>query len=242
MALSYNYDPLLSFTVQNSYNKVYAETYFFEELFKDETEGFGDTTVKATKTFLRQSGIYVGEFGFILPTGSVTEKNIRGNFNYPYNMQLGSGTYDFMASGTYLKMVGKHQLGAFGMATVRTGQNSEGYRRGDEFIAKTWYSYMVNPYLSPGVWANYQNIQGIIGRDRDFDGANRAFSDPLLRFYYSPRTFWDVTANVSGNYPITSGLKVKGMLGAPLAQHSYNKDDVQLYTQWFMQAGLEGSF
>ncbi|NQZ00507.1 MAG: hypothetical protein HRT45_07545 [Bdellovibrionales bacterium] len=239
MALSYSIDPLLSVTIQNSYNKIYAETYFFEELYKDETEGFGDTTVKGTKTFMLPSGIYVAEFGAILPTGSITEKNIRGNFNYPYNMQLGSGTQDFMASGTYIKMLGKHQVGGFGMATVRTGVNSEGYRRGDEFMAKTWYSYMLNQYLTPGVWANYHNIQGIVGRDRDFDDP---VSDRLLRFYYSPRAFWDVTANVNVQCPITQGLKIKGMLGAPLAQHSFNKDDVQLYTQWFMQAGLEGSF
>jgi len=243
LGLSYNIDPTLSLSVSNTYQEIYAETRFLGALLRDKTMGFGDTLIKGSKTLLRSSGIYVLEFGTLLPTGSITEKNANipgAAINYPYNMQLGSGTNDFQLSATYLKILGKHQLGAFGMATVRTGRNDVGYRRGDEYMTRAFYSYAMNPYITPGIWANFLNIQGIHGKDPDFDDP---VNDQLLRFYYNTRTFWDVTPNLRGEYPIAgTTVKLKGMLGAPLAQHSRNVDDIQLYTQWFMQTGIEGTF
>lgn len=244
LALTYLYDPTLSFTVSNTYQEIYAETWFGKGInawFTDKTVGFGDTLVKGSKTFLRSSGIYVVELGALMPTGSITEKNESNtSIVYPYNMQLGSGTQDFQVSATYLKLIGKHQLGAFGMATVRTGRNGRGYRRGDEYLTRAWYGYAANSYLTPGIWANFLNIQGIHGRDPDF---RNDFSDELLRFYYNTRTFWDITPNVRAEVPLQGGIfKLKATLGAPLAQHSRNVDDIQLYTQWFMSTGIEGTF
>ncbi|MCJ8275666.1 MAG: hypothetical protein HRT44_04880 [Bdellovibrionales bacterium] len=238
LSMTYMADPTLHFSVVGAYARNYAETYFLGTLYSDDTEGVTDTRLKATKMFFDKTDLYIADVAISLPTGSIAKKNpLNPALNYPYNMQLGSGTVDSELSLMYLTTRGRHQVGAFGMATLRMQRRNEyGYRRGNEYRSKVWYSYLMNRYIQPGLWVNYWHVQRLSGEDRTY-GRNL-----FVEFYHSPRHFWDVTANVNGNYPLTSGLSLKGMLGLPLWQESKNIDNVQVYTQFFAQLGVEAQF
>ncbi len=235
--LSYTLSPTLSLSLTGTYNQVYAETYFGPNLYKDKTSGFGDTTLKLHKSWMVGSGVLLTDLGTMFPTGSIAEKNVNNpRLNYPYNMQLGSGTQDFLISTMYLRPIQLHSLGALAVGTVRTGQNNEGYRKGNELNLRTSYSYLYRPYLVPGIWLNYHHINRISGEDRTFGRLS------ATEFYHSPRSFWDVTPNLSGQHVLNKNLSLRGSVGAPILQHSKNVDDIQLYLKWFAQLGLQGSF
>lgn len=237
LTAGYQYSPSLAFSISAGYVHNYAETNFLGVLYKDSTEGFSDTTIKGTKTFVTKVGLFVMEFGMLLPTGSISNKNKNAPAsNYPYNMQLGSGTYDLMANLTYLQILGKHQLGAFTMATVRTGRNAFDYRKGNEYIGKIWYAYQATPFVSPGIWFNYHHLDGIIGADKTYPRSI------FTEFYHNNRNFRDLTANITAQCPINKYLTLRGLAGVPIWQQSQNIDDIQVYTRWFAQTGLEAAF
>lgn len=238
-SLSYLYSPTLSFTVSALHAKKYAETNFLGILYKDETQGFGDTTVKATKTFFNSLGLIVTELGVSVPTGSITEKNANdptGTINYPYNMQLGSGTYDVLATAMLIKSLGSHQLGLMGHANIKTGRSDLGYRRGNDYNIKTWYSYVFNQYFTQGIWFNYFEQHGVVGEDPTY-GRNI-----FVNYYHTYRNFMDVTMNMNANYPITKKLSAKVLAGIPLWQDTNNIDNIQVNTRWFASVGLEAAF
>ncbi|MEM7646283.1 MAG: hypothetical protein AAF203_05195 [Pseudomonadota bacterium] len=235
---TYMIDPFLHVTLSGQYVRKYAETEFLGQLFKDQTEGFGDTRLKVTKTFLDGFNVFVLEGAYSIPTGSITERNpnIGTPTNYPYNMQLGSGTNDFIANLVYVRSMGRHQVGGLGSAILRFGRNKWGYRMGNEYIAKTWYTYNYHSLLKPGIWLNYYHLQRMHGQDSTF-GRNI-----FVEFYHTPRHFWDLTPNFSSEYAINNSIKLKGLVAAPLWQESKNIDNIQLYTRWFAQLGIEGTF
>ncbi|MEM0928631.1 MAG: transporter [Pseudomonadota bacterium] len=119
--------------------------------FTTESSGFGDTTVAAIV------GLDKGEkegrqlnvnFGVSLPTGSITETDdvftpmgMTPTLRLPYPMQLGSGTYDLKPGVTYRDREGAISWGAQTTATLRTGENDEGYTLGDRYEGTAWLGY-----------------------------------------------------------------------------------------------------
>ncbi len=237
MQLSYLATSTLQFAVQARQIRNYAETQFGPIFSKDVTQGMGDTKMKATKTFFNGFDLIIADLALSVPTGSVSEKNVNAPaFNYPYNMQLGSGTYDLEPSLMYLATRNQHQLGAFGMAILRNGRNKYSYRRGNEYISRVWYSFLANSLLMPGLWLNYRHVQRMNGQDSTYGRLD------IMRFFHSPRNFWELTANINSRYAITKDITINAMVGRPLWQESNNIENLQVYTRWFAQVGAEASF
>jgi hypothetical protein len=235
--LSYFINPSLIITATGRYVRNYAETRFYGQLFKDENEGFSDTKLKLTKNFFSATHFSMIDLGLSLPTGSIDKKNPHASsYNYPYNMQLGSGTTDIELSLMRLNTFGKNQLGSFAMATWRMGRNSYDYRKGDEYIAKIWYNYLLSPYFNPGIWLNYWHVQRLTGADKTYGRLE------VVEFYHSSRHFIELTPHVTGRYPITKDLALNFLSGRPIFQRSKNRDNVQVYAQWFAQIGFDGVF
>ena len=238
-SFSYMLEPTLQLSISSLYAKKYAETNFAGTLYNDTTKGVSDVLVKATKTFLVGSNVIVLDGGLSIPTGSITEKNVNdptGKSNYPYNMQLGSGTYDLLATAMSIKSFGSHQLGVMGHANIKTGRSSVGYRRGNDYNLKSWYSYVYNEYFTPGVWFNYYEQHGIIGEDPTYGRVR------FVEYYHRYRNFLDVTLNMNAMYPITKSLKVKAIAGLPVWQDTNNYDNIQVNTRWFASLGVEAVF
>ncbi|MEL6365525.1 MAG: transporter [Pseudomonadota bacterium] len=124
--------------------------------FTTETSGFGDTKIAAL------IGLFDGRVhsahlnaGFSVPTGSITEEDdvltpmgTRPTIRTPYPMQLGSGTWDLEPGITYLGEQGPVAWGAQYRATLRTGENDEGYALGDIHQTTAWASYGLSPSSS----------------------------------------------------------------------------------------------
>lgn len=126
--------------------------------FTTESEGFGDSSITAI------IGLDDGSdpdwqmnvnAGLSIPTGSITETadvltpmNMRPTLRMPYAMQLGSGTWDLKPALTMRRDAGPWSFGAQGAATIRLGENDEGYALGDRYEATAWAAYEVAHWIS----------------------------------------------------------------------------------------------
>ncbi len=235
--------PFVSYSLVATNQEIYAETRFAipggSFLSKDLTNGLTDTLLKRSQVFLLpQQQVLVFESGAYLPTGSINERSEfpgAESFNYPYNMQLGSGTFDPMLSLVYLKNIGSiHQLGGLGLARIRTGEiNRNGYHLGNDWTAGVWYSLLVNKYITPMLKLNYRSIEGLVGGDSLIPNINKA-----MDFYFNTRSVWDVTPMVTAKIPISNHINLNAMIAIPVWQKFSNIDDVELSTQWYGQLGL----
>ncbi|QSA97034.1 DUF3570 domain-containing protein [Methylococcus sp. EFPC2] len=138
-----------------------------------ETHGLGDTLMAAMVKVLDLSGhhfVHVG-VGVSAPTGDVdaTLDGREGGELQDYGMQLGSGTWDFKPSLTYLGHAGDWSWGAQVNATKRLDKrNNSGYVLGDQVQANAWGSYNFTPWLTAsvrGVYTEQGKIRGELNRD-----------------------------------------------------------------------------
>jgi hypothetical protein len=114
-----------------------------------ETHGFGDTLFGALVRLAEAPGYHIhAGLMFSAPTGSVSDRDNFG-FLYPYGMQTGSGTWDFLPSLTYTGRLDRLAWGGQLLGVIRMeGRNEENYRLGDQFQATAWGSYRLIDWLS----------------------------------------------------------------------------------------------
>lgn len=121
-----------------------------------------------------------------LPTGDDDIRDNAANPNVeiklPYPMQTGSGTYNFMPGITYLgqQVNGNYSWGAQAMATIHTGNNSEGYRRGDKYQLTGWLARLLSENVSASVRLAAQSWEGIEGRDDELNPMMVQTANPSL--------------------------------------------------------------
>lgn len=141
--------------------------------FETRSRGLGDTRVSALyRLYDAEHHKLHLNLGLSVPTGSIDETdqlltpmNMRPTRRLPYGMQLGSGTWDWMPGITYN---GRHlnwSWGAQYLATLRTSNNEEGYRLGDEHALSGWLQYALTRGLSVGSVVRYQHSDKIDGLD-----------------------------------------------------------------------------
>jgi hypothetical protein len=111
--------------------------------------------------------------GISAPTGSVniTQQYFNENWHsyFPYNMQVGSGTWDYKPSLTYTGKFDDFFWGGQVSGTHRLQQqNSYGWRLGDIFQATAWTGYQLTPWLSGTVRGVYTGQGKLIGQWRDY--------------------------------------------------------------------------
>ena len=235
--LTYKLD-LSAFTsikLVGSYITNYAETYFMGSLYKDRAKGWGDTLLTLSHTHIfNPSTLALIDVGLSTPTGSVNKKNANNtSLNYPYNMQLGSGTWDPTLSALVLKTLwSKHQLGALALAKVRTGRNENGYRLGHEQMYSLWYSYIFSSYLVAMAKWSLKNTEAIQGEDETF-GRNM-----FTEFYHHNRKYWDFTLSLTSSVPLSASTSLQLLVAAPLWQGFDNIDNVEVDMKWYGQVGL----
>lgn len=107
-----------------------------------------------------------------LPTGSIEETgevltpmNMRAQVRLPYAMQLGSGTVDWLPGITYTGKTDSLTWGAQYVATLRTHENDEGYRLGNEHKVNVWGQVALSSALSLGSGLEYLSSDTIKGMD-----------------------------------------------------------------------------
>ncbi len=134
-----------------------------------QTGGVGDTGVYALfKLFDRPGHHLTLGLGGTAPTGDVditlrrTYTNQRYDIPIHYGMQLGSGTWDFKPSLSYVGQMDEWSWGAQLNGTVRLqDKNKSGYALGNIFQSSVWGGYAVTDWLSASVRGVYTQ-QGTI--------------------------------------------------------------------------------
>ena len=142
--------------------------------YEQSTGGFGDTGGYAMFKLWDGGGQHVHiTQGISAPTGSVDIKpewqvldattNVPFS-NYAYNMQLGSGTWDYKPSVTYTGQADDWFWGGQLSGTHRLQSvNSYGYRLGDVLQGTLWGGYQFSHWLSGTLRGLYTGQGGIVG-------------------------------------------------------------------------------
>ena len=202
------------------------------------TSGIGDTELRG---LYQISKCLVGSLGLNIPTGDTKQEftTMGMTFRAPYDMQLGSGTYDLKPALTYnaLSDDALWNWGAQASYSYRTGKNN-GYSLGDNVKVIGWLQRALGP-ASTWLRLAYNDTGRIKGRDPEIDklldpmmGASTPDADPYN--YGGERLDGFVGASVTFG-PLSLG--VEG--GIPLYQYL---NGLQLKNDWYLTAGIQGMF
>lgn len=210
--------------------------------FSTSSDGLGDTTALANYVFYRTPGdkhLLSAKGGVSFPTGSIDEKDFlpTGFARLPYPMQLGSGTYDIKLGGTYQYFQDNWSLGLNTMGTIRTGENDNDYRLGNELELDTWFSYEWFEWLTTTVKLQGKSWGDIDGADPQLNPAVVPTADPDRRGGTRVDLLFDIElyaprGTFKGN---TIGLQI----GAPIYE---NLEGPQLSTNWLGMVGWQWVF
>jgi nitrous oxide reductase accessory protein NosL len=136
------------------------------------TRGIGDTELRG---MYKINEHLVGSLGIGLPTGDIDQTVVMMKTKYraPYDMQLGSGTYDLKPALTYnvISDDARWNWGGQVMYTYRIGTNKNDYSLGDVFKATAWLQHAFGPLSS---WARlaFNDTGRIHGADPEIDKLN----------------------------------------------------------------------
>lgn len=143
-----------------------------------EVEGFGDTRFSVVAGYwkAKKHSLHLNA-GLNIPTGNIEkeestdgEHSHHGNHQLtklPYPMQLGSGTWDILVGTTYLGQNDQISWGTQLLGTFRTGENSQGYRWGNQYQLSSWMAYRLNDWMSFSIRGLGVSSEKMIGNDAE---------------------------------------------------------------------------
>ena len=210
------------------------------------TDGFGDTELRAM--YKLNHGI-VASLGLSLPTGDIdqTTKMMGWEFRAPYDMQLGSGSYDLKPALTYsgLSADAQWNWGGQAMYTWHTADNDNDYRLGDTVKVNSWLQRAFGPAAS---WVRlaFNNTDRIHGRDPEIQKL-LYHADPAEPMRWAPTPAAD-PANYGGQR-LDGAIGVSCRIGRPWSVGVeggvplyQDLNGVQMKTEWFLTAGAQAMF
>jgi nitrous oxide reductase accessory protein NosL len=203
------------------------------------TSGFGDTELRGVYQISKH---FVGSLGLSLPTGDIDKEfeTMGMRFRQPYDMQLGSGTFDLKPAVTYSELSedAKWNWGAQAMYTYHIGKNDNHYSLGDSFKLNGWLQRALGPVTS---WVRlaFNTTGKIDGHDPEIQklldpmmGAPTPDADP--NNYGGQRLDGAIGLSLAKG-PVSLGVEA----GIPLYQRL---NGLQLKTDWFLTAGIQVMF
>ena len=203
------------------------------------TSGFGDTELRG---IYKIDKYFVGSLGLSLPTGDIDKEfeTMGMRFRDPYDMQLGSGTFDLKPALTYSAFSDDSlwNWGAQAMFTYHIGKNDNHYSLGDSFKVTSWLQRALGPVTS---WVRlaFNTTGRINGQDPEIQklldpmmGAPTPDADP--RNYGGQRLDGLIGVSYTKG-PVSFGLEG----GIPFYQ---DLNGLQLKTKWILNAGIQVMF
>ena len=217
--------------------------------FTTQSDGFGDTKLSALiRAFevKRENGVrHNAHFnaGISIPTGSITETDqiltpmgMTPSPRLPYPMQLGSGTVDIEPGVTYNGVSDSFSWGAQYRATLRTGNNDEGYTLGDKQFVTAWAQYGMADWVSFSARAAFSAQEAISGNDA-------AIAAPVQTanpdFQGGDRLDIGVGINFAGQSGVVKGHRLALEVLFPVHQ---DLNGPQLETDWTVTIGWQRAF
>ncbi len=119
--------------------------------------------------------------GLNIPIGDVQvtgDTPMGQDVKLPYAMQLGSGTFDLLLGATFRNYGTKFSYGVQQLNTLRTGENSEGYRFGNLYELHTWGAYNFNSEFNTTLRISGSISESIKGNDPDLNPMMVTTADP----------------------------------------------------------------
>ncbi len=207
---------------------------------KSKSNGFADTRLQALFGLLNgEAQKLTLSAGVSIPTGSITRDGLTmlGFGRQPYNMQIGSGTFDLLPGIAWTMHHGNLEVGAEAGGTIHTGKNNQGYHFGDSYHLNAWCSYRVLPFLSASLRAEGVKTQAIKGFDKDV--AVLMYNDPCADNYnYGGKTV-SMYGGLNFSLPAIKKLTLRTEYGQPISQ---NLNGVQMAAKNSLQATLQLMF
>ena len=219
----------------------------FEE-FEIKTSGIGDIALVGLYKFHRSaaSSASVG-FGVSFPTGPInnigdTPREGTGTLErLPYTMQIGSGTYDFLASLSFEQDVDNWAFGIKGHTTLRTGLNENAYRLGNNYGVELTAKFKGWSSIRPGLHLSLRTTEQITGRDEQLLMPNNAF--PFGATIANPENYGGEKAKVGGNVRLcirkSCGLNINLKAAVPIYQ---NLNGIQQRERFSFSTAINYSF
>lgn len=180
--------------------------------------------------------------GLSLPTGSIKEEfnTMRMRFRDPYDMQLGSGTFDLKPALTYnaLSKDANWNWGAQAQYNLHNGKNKYDYSLGDNVKLTCWLQRALGNF-TPWLRLAYNNTGAIRGQDPEI----QKLLDPVMG---APTPDAD-----TGNY---GGQRLDGLvgLGYTMGRFSFgveggmpfyqNLNGLQMEAKWVLTANIKVTF
>lgn len=198
------------------------------------TSGIADTVLTAQ---FRGPFKLLFDIGISLPTGSIDERGpmthnstfFDPDAKYPYGMQLGSGTKDYIQGITYKDSNSKMGWGAKYEYTGRVEKNKLDYKLGDVLKLEGWLTLNHTSTMNTTFMLLGKSWGQIEGADKDLDASMSPTMDPLN--YGGKRL--DVGAKFK--YENEHMTSFSAELSLPVVQNLYGP---QMQTQWIFGLGV----
>ena len=253
---TWTYSPKWTFMLIAPYLKNKVETIYepvptgLNLKLTDYTEGFGDVRLMAmSQLWAKDTHVVLYDLGMTLPTGSTDSYFTSAPAQRAaYNMQLGSGTPDFVGGLTYAHNQDKWLSSARGQVTLRGGKNSHGYAMGNELLLKANSGWQFNPYFNLGIQGEYKHRGAIQGRDNKYELFNNYVStDSSVRgdghqYYHAAQISWTTSLLAKAQTPNWKTSSASVEAGLPVWQGVRNLDNIRLDTNYWLAANLTTSF
>lgn len=189
--------------------------------FSTKSEGIGDLKLSSLYGLVSQENTSVHLNASIsLPTGSIVSTDdtpMAEDMRLPYPMQRGSGTVDLTIGGTYKGSLESISWGVQPLATIRTGESSEGYRWGNEYTMNSWVSYNLTDWLSSAVQLSGKKQLGMTGRDEMLNPMMVTTADPVNTGFTRINSSFALNFSF-GDRPVFRDFKAGFSYGRPIYQ------------------------
>jgi hypothetical protein len=177
------------------------------------SSGIGDVKLNALYGIINEKHHHLlASMGFSIPVGSI---EIKGNSNsmypnqrIPYNMQLGSGTWDLLPGISYLYQNNKIVFSSQITSVVRTGYNAVGYKLGNEVTFNNWLAFQWSRNFSSSLRIEGSTAGSIQGQDVSLYNGNEPAADPAN--YGGQR----ISSFIGTNFYFRKGILKNNKIGA----------------------------
>lgn len=148
------------------------------------SSGVGDIKLSALYALVKEPDMQLlASIGLSAPLGNIRVKGEAGSMMYPgerlpYQMQLGSGSFDVMPGVSYLRQKNKVTFSAQSFATVRTGYNKLGYKLGNDITVNVWGALQWLPFLSSTLRLEAYGAEKISGKDNELNPFQEISANP----------------------------------------------------------------
>lgn len=202
-----------------------------------QSSGLGDVRLSVlTPVYSKGNQRVILNAGFSLPTGSLNQSttNMMGiDTRMGYGMQNGTGTPDLTAALTYVNNLNRFGYGAQTSATVRIGENSAGYRHGNQVEGSGWIG--ISPVQRTTLSLRMQTIwqDTITGSDEMIDPGTMPTTSPDCYGGLKTRALAGLRYNLNRLLPVNGSIGAEA--GAPIYQ---NLNGPQMPEQWMITGSI----